>query len=202
MKLALEQSSGILSTCETRSYELQCFFQNLPFSVQQLSEALGKNVLPRILETFLSHQSAQNPEPTFECNIRRPFVIRGISRENNQKQAKSTQLQKELPLGYSFLNYDDKARALYPFPSSPTLASDSSPAPRFKSLCSSPSLEEPYGEGSFGLLVQSELSLVQNRQNVFAILVLFFTFLSHLTSSGRYQLILPPAFSLYFLDTF
>lgn len=44
------------------------------------------------------------------------------------------------------------AHALYPFPSSPTIASDSSPAPRSKSLCSSPSLEKGYEGGSFGQL--------------------------------------------------
>ena len=81
-----------------------CSVSNLPFSVQQLNDALGMNAQRRILGIFLILPSAYNPSTAFECNHLRICVVREISRVNNQEQATSTQqLQQERPLGYSFL---------------------------------------------------------------------------------------------------
>ena len=64
------------------------------------------NAQRRILGIFLNLPSAYNPGTAFECNHLRIFVIREISRVNNQEQATSTQqLQQERPLGYSFLGF-------------------------------------------------------------------------------------------------
>ena len=64
------------------------------------------NAQRRILGIFLNLSSAYNPATAFECNHLRTFVIREISRVNNQEQATSTQqLHQERPLGYSFLDF-------------------------------------------------------------------------------------------------
>ena len=85
---------------------LTVVFLTVPFSVQQLNDALGMNAQRRILGIFLSLQSAYNPATAFECNHLRTFVIREIFPVNNQQQATSTQqLQQERTLGYSFLDF-------------------------------------------------------------------------------------------------